>query len=208
MRTGLVVIGAVLALLGAGLIVTLFFLSGGPVTSSQISFEAPSLAGHSNQTWVVSGPSPGTGSVTLSWSTGVAANVSLWPATTCVGPMGSCPTGPPDLSWVLATSGKETVSPSDAPVYILLVTNPGNNPLRFSAVVSVTSSSGSPLTAWSWGLIATGGVALLAIGGIALFLGLFLPGGVYRDPDGEVEAVRHPSLPPEEYDRDPDDPVP
>jgi hypothetical protein len=205
-RTGLVVIGAAIAVLGAGLIVTLFFLSGGPVNSSNISFEAPSLAGHSNQTWVISGPSPGTGSVTLSWSTGTVANVSLTPAAACVGPMGSCPTGPPDLGWVLATSGKETVSPSDASLYILLVTNPGNNALRFSAVVSVTSSSPSPLTVWSWGLIATGGVALLAIGGISLFLGLFLPSGVYRDPDGELEAVRHPSLPPEEFDLDPDKP--
>lgn len=208
MRTGLVAVGAAIAVLGAGLIVTLFFLSGGPVTSSQISFEAPSLTGHSNQTWVLSGPNPGSGSVTLSWSTSTVANVSLAPAANCAGPMGACPTGPPDLSWVLATSGKETVAPSDASVYILLVTNPGNSPLKFSAVVSVTSSSGSPLSVWSWGWIATGGVALLAIGGIALFLGLFLPGGVYRDPDGELEAVRHPSLPPEELDSDPDEPVP
>jgi hypothetical protein len=205
-RTGLVVLGIVIAVLGAGLILTLFFLSGGPVNSSQISLEDPGLAAHSNQSWVVSGPTPGSGSVTLSWTTSAAANVSLWPVTTCLGPFGPCQTGPAALSWSLATTGKGTVSPSNASAYILLVTNPGNSPLRFSGAVSVSYGPGTPLTAWSWGVIAIGGITLLAIGGIALFLGLFLPGGVYQDPDGEVVAVRHPSLPPE--DPEPDERVP
>jgi hypothetical protein len=201
-RTGLVVIGAVIALLGAGLIVTLFFLSGGPTITNHTTFEDPGIAPYSNQSWAVPGPTPGSGSVTLSWTMSGLANISLWPATTCAKPMGSCPTGPAALSWTLADSGNGSVSPSDSSTYILQATNPANNTLRFSAVISASYSSGSPLSSWSWGLIATGGIALLAIGGIALFLGLFLPGGVYQDPDGEVVAVRHPSLPPEEYDSD------
>jgi hypothetical protein len=202
-RTGLVVLGTIIAVLGAGLILTLVFLSSGSVNTSQVSSQDPSLAPHSNESWMISGPTPGAGSVGLSWTTSSPANVSLWPVTSCLGPFGPCRTGPAVLSWSLAVSGQGTVSPSNASLYILLVSNPGNIALRFSAVFSISFAPTAPFPAWGWGLIATGGVALLAIGGIALFLGLFLPGGVYRDPDGEVVAVRHPSLPPEDRDSDP-----
>jgi hypothetical protein len=198
-----VVLGTIIAVLGAGLILTLVFLSTGSANTSQVSSQDPDLAPHSSQSWMVSGPTPGAGSIALSWTTSSAANVTLQPVTTCLGPFGPCRTGPAILNWSLATSGQGTVSPSNAPLYVLVVSNPGNLSLRFSAVFSISFAAKSPLPTWGWGLIATGGVALLTIGGIALFLGLFLPGGVYQDPDDEVVAVRHPSLPPEEFDSDP-----
>lgn len=205
-RTGLVVIGVVIAVIGAGLIVTLFFLSGGPGTTTQIRPEDPNIAASSNQTWTFLGPAPGAGSVSVSWTSSALANVVLLPATTCAGPSGFCVSGTAALSWTMALTGAGKVSPANASVYILEVANPGSSPLRFVGVVSVAYSTGTQIPAWSWALIAAGGIALLAIGGIALFLGLYLAAGVYKGPPGgETVAVRHPSLPPEDFDPVPEE---
>jgi len=200
-RTGLVLIGTVLAVLGGGLVLSLFFLSGGPASTTQTTFTDPGLPAHHNQSWALPGP-PNSGSVSVSWTTTSAANVSVSSATSCVSPSGFCPTGPPSLNWTAVVSGKGTIDPADASDYLLTVSNPGSSPLRFTAVVSISYNTGTPISAWIWGLIATGGIALLTIGGIALFLGLFLPGGVYRDPDAALTARRHPSLPPDEPEFD------
>jgi hypothetical protein len=182
-RTGLVILGSVVAVIGAGLIVTLFFLSGGPTTTSQLSFENPALAPHSVWPEVISRSSSSQVSVSVSWTASAPANVSLTPAASCVGSLGACPIGPPVFNWTMVLSGKGTDASANASVYILEVTNPGSTAIRFSAVVSVSYQPGAPLPTWSWGVIAAGGVTLLAIGGIAVFLGLFLPGGVYDPPD-------------------------
>jgi hypothetical protein len=197
-RTGLVVLGTLIAVIGAGLIIVLFVLSGGSTTSSRTSFADPALSGHSNQTWTIAGPPWSGGSISIVWTTSADANVTLIPATSCVGPSGFCPVGPAVLNWTMATSGKGTVASTNASLYVLRVMNSGGNPLTFSAQVSVTYSPGVPFGMWIMVTIIAGGVTLLVIGGVALFLGLFLPGGVYRDADAETEVERHPSLPPEE----------
>jgi len=204
-RTWLVVLGILITAIGAGLILTLFFLSTGPSTTVQIRPEDPGLPAHSTQPWVLPGPASGAGSVSLSWSSTALTSVSLQPATTCTGLPGYCATGPAVLSWSDVTSGRGTVSSANASFYLLLVTNPGTTPLSFRGIVSVQYSTGTPVSPVSWGLIASGGIALLAIGGIALFLGLFLAGGVYRPPPGGPVVVRHPSLPPDEPELDPPD---
>lgn len=198
MRTGLVIIGAALAALGAGLILTLFFLSAGPTSTTQISTQDPDLPPGVTQSWVVAGPAAGSGSISLSWSASPAADVSLWPATTCSSPGGFCPTGVPALNWSRVGSGSGSISTASGSTYLLVVENPGTTTVRFGGILSVTYSPGTPVSEWSLGLIAAGGITLLTIGGIALFLGLYLPGGVYRDADRPPAAVRHPSLPPDE----------
>ena len=204
MRTWLVVIGVVVAGLGAGLILTLFALSPGPATVTQFAVIAPDIPAHENQSWFVPGPASGGGSITVVWNSTTAVNVSLWLAATCISPTGFCATGNPALAWSMTTIGKGTVS-SSAPAYILVASNPGGGQARFSGSVSVTYGRGPVLPTWSWGLIALGALVLMVIGGIALFLGLFLAGGVYEDADREMEAVRHPSLPPEDFDSEFDD---
>lgn len=202
MRTGLVVLGIVIAVLGVGLFLTLFFLAEGPSTTTQIRPEDPSVLHNVSQSWILPGPVAGRGSVSLSWTTSALAEVDLWGATPCTAPGGFCPSGPALLNWTSSVSGKGTVSSASGATFVLMVTNHGNIPLRFAAVVSVTYTPGTPVTTWIWALIAAGGMALLAIGGIALFLGLYLPGGVYHDPDAEMVAVRHPSLLPDDPESD------
>jgi len=205
-RTGLVVIGIVIAALGGGLVLTLFAISGGATTTTtQYHPEDPGLASGASDSWVVPGAATGSESISVSWSTTALANVGLWAATTCSAPGGFCPTGAAALNWSMMTSGKGGISAGSGATFLLVATNPGTGPMKFTGLVSVTDTPNSPVPTWSWGLIAAGGIALLAIGGIAVFLGLYLPGGVYEHPDAGPRAVRHPSLPPEEPDFEAED---
>ncbi|HKN06669.1 MAG TPA: hypothetical protein VJ021_03555 [Thermoplasmata archaeon] len=202
MRSGLVVIGVVIAVLGAGLVLTLFILSGGQSVTTQYRPQDPSLSPGFSQNWIVPGPIGGSGSMSVSWTSSSSAGVALWPTSTCTAPGGFCPTGVPLLNWTAAEFGQGTVSSASGSAYILIVTNSGNTDLRFTGLISVTYSPGSAVPDWSWGLIAAGGIVLLTIGGVALFLGLYLPTGVYRDPDAGPVAIRHPSLPPDDPELD------
>jgi hypothetical protein len=195
-----VAIGIVIALLGAGSVLTLFFLSSGPSTTTVYRPLDPNLRPGPPQSWVVPGATGGSGKISLTWTSSSIADVNLWPATTCSAPGGFCATGVPSLNWSKSISGSGTVSTSSGSTYILIVDDPGNTSLRFSAVVSVSYTPGTPVTPVIWALIAAGGIALLSIGGIAIFLGLYLPTGVYRDADGPTVAVRHPSLLPDDPD--------
>jgi hypothetical protein len=201
-RTGLVVLGVVIAVLGAGLVLSLFILDSGASTTTLVSPSVPSLSPQGSQSWDILGTQSSTATVSLSWFASGPADVSLVPGTPCSSSTGYCPTGNYSLNWTSATSGKGTLTGLTSYGYLLMVHNPGTKALSFSATVSVTFARGSSVPTWTWGLIAGGGITLLAIGGVALFLGLFLAPGVYDDPDGEVRAVRHPSLPPEEHDPD------
>lgn len=208
MRPGLVLIGTVIGVIGAGLIVTLFFLSSSALTTNRTSFENPTLSAQSTWQEVVTRSTPGQASVVLTWNSSEPVNVTFTPAQTCDSLLGYCPVGAPVFNWTLKTSGQSTDSSASATAYILGVVNPNSGESRVSAVVSVTYNPGSPLPDWGWILIVAGGVILVAIGGIAVFLGLFLPGGVYQDP-GQVMRGRPPIFePPEEPGSGRDGPEP
>ncbi|HYB78657.1 MAG TPA: hypothetical protein VEG66_02720 [Thermoplasmata archaeon] len=198
MRTGLVVVGAALAVIGGGLFFTLFVISGGPASTTRLSFDNPDIPGHVSWPEVIARSTTSSASISLVWSTNAPANVSLTPAGPCNSSLGVCPIGPPLFTWTQALSGKESGTSANASAFILVVANPGTVTLEFTGTVSVGYTPGSPLPPWAWGLIALGGVVLLAMGGIALFLGLFLPGGVYRDPPGSTMRLRPPPDPPDE----------
>src|SRR5208282_4755740 len=104
-RTGLVAIGVIIVVLGAGSILTLFLLSSGPSSTTQIRPEDPSLSPGFPQSWVVPGAVGGSGSIAITWTATSSADVNLWPATTCASPGGFCPTGVAALNWTKATSG-------------------------------------------------------------------------------------------------------
>jgi hypothetical protein len=197
-RTGLVVLGIVIAILGVGLVITLFFLSGGPSTTTQTNLGGIVLPPGANFSGPATSSSSVPESITLSWTSTTPANVALIPATACG--TSYCPSGGPELTWSNVTTGKGTLSSPDSSAYLLRIVNPGNVSLRFSAGISVSFAPPAPVPVWAWWLIAGGGVVLLGIGGIALFLGLFLPGGVYS-PEGPPPEGRRPlDLPPDDLE--------
>jgi hypothetical protein len=199
-------IGAVVGVVGVGLIVTLFLLSSGALTTNRTSFENPTLSADSVWVEVVTRSGSSQATVTLSWSSSEPVNVTLTPAQACSSLLGYCASGAPVFNWTLQTSGKATDSSASAPAYLLRVVNPSASDCRVSAVASVSYNPGSSLPDWAWFLIVAGGVILLAMGGIAIFLGLFLPRGVYQDPGRVMRGRPPPFEPPEEPG--PDEPEP
>jgi len=207
-RPGLVFIGTAIGVIGAGLIVTLFFLSSGALTTNRTSFENPGLSGHSTWVEVATRSTSAKATVAVSWTASEPVNVTLVPAQACSSMLGYCPAGPPVFNWTLQTSGQGTDPSASASGYLVSVVNPNTAVARATAVVSVTENPGSSLPDWGYILIAAGGVTLIAIGGIAIFLGLFLPSGVYQNPDQLMAGRPPPFEPPEEPGSGPDGPAP
>jgi len=192
-RTWLVVVGAAIAVIGGGLFASLFVISGGPQTTTRASFDNPNIPAHKSWPELIERSTTISATIGLTWSTNVPANVSLTAAGLCSNSsLGVCPYGPPLFAWTGATSGKASGSTGNATAFILLVQNPGTNTVDFAGTVSVSYTPVAPFPTWAWGVIALGGVVLLGMGGIALFLGLFLPSGVYRDPPGSTPPLRPP----------------
>jgi hypothetical protein len=69
---------------------------------------------------------------------------------------------------------------------LLSVTNSASTPQSFTGVLTETYQVPTPSQAIpAWALISVGGLVLVGIGAIAVFLGLFLGSGVYRPPPAE-----------------------
>ncbi|HYA55045.1 MAG TPA: hypothetical protein VEG42_05535, partial [Thermoplasmata archaeon] len=80
MRPGLVILGSVIAILGGGLVLTLFFFSGGPSTSTHFTSDIPAISPHAPYSTVFSRSVTSKATIGLTWSTSGPANVTLTPA--------------------------------------------------------------------------------------------------------------------------------
>jgi hypothetical protein len=132
-------------------------------------------------------------------------DVGLYAGEPCRGAGSVCPTGPPFASWT-ARSGQWNAKGSLTFPWVLEIRNPNQ---------TSSSLNGALLESWpatstfnfGWGVIVSlaGAVILLGIGGVAVFLGLFLRPGVYGRPDAGDDEGNPPDL----YDPDfPDGPEP
>ncbi len=183
MRTRLIAAGVAVAVVGAGLLLALFYLPPVPTDTRTHDLAVSSLGPNATQAWTVSNFAATTGSMTLSWSSLGRVAVSLWKTTTCPVGTGVCPQGPAIVSWSANLSGHWSYSGSVPGQYLLTVTNVGSSALSFVATLTETYQVPTPSQVVpAWALIAIGGLVLLGIGGVAVFLGLFLPGDVYRPP--------------------------
>ena len=190
-RLGLVVIGLAFVVVGGGLVVSFFaFSTGGPPGYLSRTISSSQLAPDQSQTWSLDTVSSANGALSLSWTSSGRINVSLWKASGCTNYPGICPVGSPIASWVTELSGLWKSTGSVTWYYLLTVTTQGSSVANFSATLS-ESYSGSPfgLGTTNLILITVGSVLLLGTGAVGVFLGLFLPSGVYRDRNGSLEDV-------------------
>lgn len=190
MRTGLLVAGAAVALIGAGVLLASLSLSSGPTSSQFDPVSVPSIPGHSYYSQQLVGVNQSSASVTLIWSSSQKLIVAVYPAVACPHILGVCPSGTPVATWY-DDSGHWSTSGSVSFPLFLNLTNPNATSTAFSAAFTEsysTSSLANPT--WNLFLPLIGAVVLIAIGGVAVFLGLFLPKGVYsgsRRRPGPVE---------------------
>ena len=191
MRWGLVVVGLVFAVVGAGL-VTSFFVdsSGAPPGALTRTITASVVGPNQTQDWSLATVGTSHGSLTLSWSSTVPVNVNFWRTESCASSTGVCAVLPALGSWDANSSGEWRGTGSVGSTYLLTVTG-RSSAASFNATLT-ESYQGTPFDLGTPGivLITIGSILLLGTGGVAVFLGLFLPGGVYQNPPVERGARR------------------
>lgn len=188
-RLGLFVIGLAFVVVGGGLVVSFFaFSSGGPPGYVTRAISASQMGPGQSQTWSLDTVANANGVLSLSWGSSGRVNVSLWKAAGCTNFPGICPVGAPIASWVSALSGQWKMTGSVTWYYVLTATTQAVSVATFNATVS-ESYSGSPFGLGTTNLIlvTVGSVLLLGTGAIGVFLGLFLPGGVYQGRGGPID---------------------
>jgi len=184
-RPGLVTVGVAFLLLAAGTIVTVNLLPGPPAAQQDKFTLAPTVVPpRSAGGTEISGTPSSTAELTVRWTTsGGPVSMFLYPAGTCLTSTADCDgngsvaqclecfhgstwsiAGPQQFSYDLAW-----VSGSNVPIN-----------LTASAVETWNATATSPL--WSVLLVDAVAVALGGVGAVAVFLGMFLRGGVYRGP--------------------------
>jgi hypothetical protein len=180
-RTGLLVAGAAVALIGAGVLLAALSLSSGPTSSQFDPVSVPSIPGHAYYQQQLVGVNESSASVALIWSSSQKLIVAVYPAVACPHILGVCPSGTPVATWY-DDSGHWSTSGSVSFPLFLNLTNPNATATAFSAAFTEsysTSSLSNPT--WNLFLPLIGAIVLIAIGGVAVFLGLFLPKGVYSE---------------------------
>ncbi|MCI4364555.1 MAG: hypothetical protein L3K10_00600 [Thermoplasmata archaeon] len=200
MRTGLVVVGVALAVVGAGLTLSAFFEPGAPSLTQVNPLAAPNLQPGLPRTMVVWLQNTSSGSLELNWVSSSNVNVSFYRATNCgflgvVKPSDYCPDGPPIVSWASNASGHWNTTGRISFPCLLNLQNPGPKTVNVTAVFDeVWASTGPKVPTWVTLSTIAGGIACISIGGVAIFLGLFLRSGVYARPPREesLDEVRSP----------------
>ena len=184
MRTGLVVAGTAVAIIGAGVLLASLSFATGPTYTQFDPVTVPAIPGHTYYEQQLVGVNESAATVSLTWAASNKLVVSVYPAVACPHISGVCPSGTPVATW-WADSARFTASGSISFPLFLNVSNPNATATSFSATFIETYTT-SALTNPTWNLFLPliGAVVLIAIGGVAIFLGLFLPQGVYstRNP--------------------------
>jgi len=206
-RVGLVVIGLAFVIVGGGLVASFFlFSSSSPPGAVTRTVTASQILPDQSQVWPLQTVGSGQGSVALAWTANGRSNVTFVAASACQAPGGWCADGPLLAHWPYNLSGSWHGSGSLPPAYLLTVTDRSSGEIAFNA----TLTESYPGTTFGLGsidliLVTIAIILLLATGAIGVFLGLFLPGGVYRNPPGPVRSRFEYDVPDEDDRIEPDD---
>jgi hypothetical protein len=193
-RTGLAFTGVAVALIGVGVLLVAFSLSSGPTGSIVEGVNAPHIAADSNYTHVIPTSPQKSANVVYVWSSTKSVEVYLYVAAGCPNNTAGyvCPGGPPVMSW-WSTTGAWSWTGSVSEPWLLVVVNPNSTVASYNGTMvesfPATSTYGSGFNLF---VLLIGSIVLIAIGALALFLGLFLRGGVYgpkRDPVGQPDSA-------------------
>ena len=179
MRTGLFVAGAAVAIIGAGVLIASLTFSTGPLVTQFDPVTVASLPGHSSYSPELDGVNQSSANTHIVWASSQSLLVAIYPSVSCPMKKGVCPSGTAEQSW-WDDSGSWSASGDLSYPLFLNITNPNGTPVTFSGSL-VETYTVSALTDPTWGLFLPliGAVVLIAIGGMGIFLGLFLPEGVY-----------------------------
>ncbi len=204
MRPGLVAVGAAFAIVGAAVIVGVLYPGDDPAVVRSSAAEVDGLTSGAWRPFVLPSTPRAPFALTLTWASNGPApnatsdvNVSLYPAQPCPPATEPCVDPPVLASWTLRASGQWSGPGTDEPEYLLFVNAPDsrNVSINFSATFLEQYRAGTQtLPTVPLALTIVGGGLLAGVGAVALYLGLFLPSGVYDpllggDPGTEPEEA-------------------
>jgi hypothetical protein len=201
-RTGLIAVGAAFAVVGAGVIAAMTMTVPGPTATRTGDADVNQLAAGQARTMMMSAVATGAGSVSLSWWSSTPMQVAWYAAVACKSSDGTgwCLLGGPLANWTKTPNGDWSREGSVSGLYCLWIEDPGNVSANFSASLVEsypTLTHVLPIVPLLWTM--GGGSLLVGVGGMAVYLGIFLPSGVYSVP---LPAPRAPAGGPEGPGRD------
>ena len=194
MRTGLVAVGLALAVVGVAVT-----MSGVLIPASQTTSEArlnvltvPGLVTNETRIAVILMTNTSSGTLDFSWSANHSIAVALYQGTPCSGVSHYCSLGAALADWPAALSGSWNTTGLLTFPYLLSMENtePTNATLRGTVAESFSFGT-TTLPTWAVISILAGGVLLVVIGAMAVFLGLFLRAGVYSEPESVTPRYAH-----------------
>jgi len=181
-RAGLVAVGAAIAIVGAGIVVAV----GLPVSeASHESHSSASAIGTvspgSWYTFTMNATAANQATESFSWSASGPVEVDWYAVIPCPTPRTWCFEGGALQSWSDNTSGHWTDNGAASPIYCVRVNDTAGLTLNFTGDFeesAVDPPMHLPTLVLAW--LVVGGSLLAGIGGIGVYLGLFLPTDVYR----------------------------
>ena len=192
-RTGLAVVGIVIAVVGAAVFLTIVLY---PPTTLHTTIVPQKLYGpaepngSTNNQAIIFPLSP-SASLFVIWSSNGSIDASFYVASACTfynGSTGQC-TGNASAQWNGASSGTWNSSaghPEACPCYLTL-RNPHSYAISVETILLETYQQRVPaLDTFSYASVLFGSILLLGIGCLATFFGLFLPSGIFRRDETEV----------------------
>jgi hypothetical protein len=205
-RPGLVVVGVVFAIVGGALFTSFYFASSSTPSDARSSSVALDLSANQSLPWTFTAIGSGTATFTLAWTATGGVNVSFAKSAPCsTTSTGLCPVAPPLVSWTGSVHGRWTGNGPSGTTYLVTVGDAAGRALVFNATLS-ESYAGPGFSTTIWILIIVGSILLLGTGAIGVFLGLFLPSGVYERDASLGRYSEQLAEGGEYYPEDPDDP--
>jgi hypothetical protein len=186
-RPWLVVVGIIFLTLAIGTAATIYFAGQGNPSRTTVPFGATlTLLPGESETLSPPGSNGTAEFFTLTWYSTVSINVTLQSPAGCTKASGPCWGLSVLDSWKAGTSGVWASSgPFHYPLQCLL-----KNPQNVSAAVTVSTSATSThpthLSLLIELVLGAGATGLFVVGGLAVFLGLFLRGNPYGPESPEV----------------------
>ncbi|MCI4369064.1 MAG: hypothetical protein L3K09_05840 [Thermoplasmata archaeon] len=181
MRPGLVGVGVVLAVLGGGALSTVYLAPAPrPVNGEGTTIPSTIVRPGSTGSAPVDGPNGSGGDLRVHWSSSVGMEVYLYPSAGCIATAYTCGSETAMVHWSNSTHGDWAASGTYTYPILLVWVDLGPAAGTFGANAYATGSSGGSSLTVSELLADAAALTLMVIGGLAVFLGIFLRGGVFR----------------------------
>ncbi len=188
MRPGLVAVGGAFAAVGIAVIVVGIMPVTSPPLTRTGTAAVSDLAGGDTRSFYLVATSVSSAEMAVNWTATSAMVVSWYATTACSTPPNWCAVSPALDSWTNVRSGRWSASGDAGSRYLLYVETepPAGGAPATSANFSATFTEHYQIlsrVALSVPFLLTmsAGGLLAGVGAVALYLGLFLPSGVYGD---------------------------